>query len=242
MPNYYRTIVEGSTLDRRSGGNAVIPPGFRGLSSTLTSTCTYLQSLIQHIIFVTHGAELVEAKRTLKSFPSPKARIEFLCSYPYSEADPVVSAVFDYAKSLFRDLYELRNILSHEVWASSDAHPGAVLFSELEEEARLLMVSGRIWHAEEATSQEVYNGMIRFIRSVKILTPADLERAMVDGDLCAWILMHIGNVLNEPDRARREEARCLFLHFRGTSHLFAGQPMTTGTLTFDASRSKEINR
>lgn len=242
MPKYYRLIADGTALDRLSGANAVVPPEFKDLSSSLTSTCTYLQSLLQHVIFVTHGAELLEAKRTLRTFPNPKARIDFLCSYPYSDADPVLWAVFDYARSLFRDLYELRNILSHEVWASSDAHNGAVLFSSLDEEARLLMVSGRIWHAEEATSQEVYDGMVRYIRSVKVITCDNLRSALSDADLCAWILMHIGTVLNEPDPTPRQEARRLFLHFGGTSHLFEGEPLTTGTLTFNASKSKDIHR
>lgn len=242
MPTYYGLITDGTTLDRRSGSNAVVPPGFKDLSTSVTSTCTYLQSLLQQIIFVTHGAELLDAKRTLKTFPNPKARIDFLCSYPYSDADPVVSAVFEYARALFRDLYELRNVLSHEVWASSDVHSGTVLFSSLDEEARLLMVSGRIWHAEEATAQETYDGMVRYIRSVKVITCEHLRAALSDADLCAWILMHVGTVLNEPDPVRREEARRLFFHFRGTSHLFAGEPLTAGTLSFDASRNKEINR
>lgn len=199
MPKYYRLIANSTTLDRRSGSDVVVPPVFKELSSSLISTCTYLQSLLQHVIFVTHGAELLEAKRALRTFPNPKARIDFFCSYPYSEADPVLWAVFDYARSLFRNLYELRNILTHEVWASSDAHNGAVLFSSLDEEARLLMVSGRILHVEEATSQEVYDGIVRYIRSVKVITCENLRSALSDANLCAWILMHIGTVLNEPD-------------------------------------------
>lgn len=104
------------------------------------------------------------------------------------------------------------------------------------------MVSGLILHVEEATSQQVYDGMVRYIRSVKVITCENLRSALSDADLCAWILMQIGNVLNEPDQTRRQEARRLFLHFRGTSHLFAGEPLTTGTLTFNASRSKSIHR
>lgn len=232
MPSYYKQITEGTTLERRAGANINIPPGFRELSASIVSTCTYLQSLLQHIIFVTHGAELLDAKRTLKTFPNPKARIDFLCSYPFREADPVVSSVFEYARLLFRDLYELRNVLSHEVWASGDAYGDAIIFSTLDEEARLLMVSGRIWHAADATPQEVFDATVRYIRSVKIVGSADLHAAMRDADLCSWILMHVGNLLNEKDDAKKEDARRLFLHFQGTSHLFDSIPPAEGTLTF----------
>lgn len=240
VPKYYRLITESTALERRSGTSAVVPAGFRDLSASIVAGCTFLQSLLQQIIYVTHGAELLAAKRTLKEFPNPKDRINFLCSFPYSEADPIVSSVFEYARLLFRDLYELRNILSHEVWASSDVYGDAVIFSGLDEEAKLLMVSGRIWHAEEATSQEVFNATLRFIRSVKIVTNADLHTAMSDANLCSWILMHIGNVLNEQDATRKEEARRLFLQYNGTSHLFKDALPTTGTVIFKASRSKNI--
>ncbi|RZT94666.1 hypothetical protein EV681_3087 [Advenella incenata] len=240
MPKYYKLITESTTLSQRSGTDAVIPTGFRDLSTSIVSSCTFLQSLLQQIIYITHGAELLTAKRTLKEFPNPKARIDFLCSFPYSEADPVILSVFDYARLLFRDLYELRNILSHEVWASSDDYGDAVLFSCLDEEARLLMVSGRIWHTKNATSHEVFDAMVRYIRKVKIVAIADLHAAMGDANLCSWILMHIGNVLNEQDATRQAEARQFFLHYKGTSHLFAGTPPTTGTLNFNASRSRTI--
>lgn len=240
MPKYYKLITESTNLARRSGAGAVIPAGFRDLSASIVSTCTFLQSLLQQIIYVTHGADLLAAKRTLKEFPNPKARIDFLCSFPYSKADPIVLSVFDYARLLFRDLYELRNILSHEVWASSDVYDDAVIFSSLDEEARLLMVSGRIWHAENATPQEVFDATVRYIRSVKIVASADLHAAMGDANLCSWILMHIGNVLNEQDATRKGEARRLFLQYKGTSHLFTDTPPAAGILSFNASRSKSI--
>jgi hypothetical protein len=240
VTKYYSLITESTNLAQRSGASTVIPAGFRELSASIVSTCTFLQSLIQQIIYVTHGAELFAAKRTLKDFPNPKARIDFLCSFPYSEADPVVSSVFDYARLLFLDLYELRNILSHEVWASSDAYDDAIIFSNLDEEARLLMVSGRIWHAENATPQEVFDATVRYIRSVKIVASTDLHAAMGDANLCSWILMHIGNVLGEQDAKRKEEARRLFIQYKGTSHLFADTPPAAGTLNFNASRRKRI--
>lgn len=237
---YCTPITESTVLDRRSGANAVTPPRFNELGTSFVSTCTYLQSLLQHVIYVTHGAELLEAKRTLKAFPNPKARIDFLCSYPYSEADPVVSSVFEYARILFRDLYEFRNVLCHELWSSSDAYPDAVIFSSLDEEARILMTSGRMWHTEDATPQEVLDATIRYIRSVNIVRIADLNAALCDANLCALILIHVGTVLNEKDPARREEARHHFRVFQGTSHLFGGQPPDAGTVTFRASRSREI--
>lgn len=233
-------ITESTTLSRRSGTNSIIPAGFRDLSASIVSSCTFLQSLLQQIIYVTHGAELLAAKRILKEFPSPKGRIDFLCSFPYSEVDPVVLSVFDYARLLFRDLYELRNILSHEVWASSEDYDNAVIFSSLDEEARFLLVSGRIWHVENSTSQEVFDAMVRYIRSVKIVTSDELHAAMGDANLCSWILMNISNVLNEQDATKKAEARQIFLQYKGTSHLFAGTPPTTGSLNFNASRRKTI--
>lgn len=240
MPKYYKLITESTTLSRRSGTDAVIPTGFRELSASIVSSCTFQQSLLQQIIYTTHGAELLKAKRTLKDFPNPKARIDFLCSFQYSETDPIVCSVFNHAKLLFQDLYELRNILSHEVWASSSDYSDAVIFSSLNEEARLLMASGRIWHVKNATSREVFDATIRYIRNVKIVTNANLQAAMKDADLCSWILMHICNVLNEQDATRKAEAQQLFLKYKGTSHLFADAPPTTGALTFNASRSKTI--
>ncbi|MBO1012037.1 hypothetical protein IPU70_00655 [Achromobacter sp. SD115] len=240
MPKYYKSIIESTTISRRTGTGAVIPIGFRDLSASIVSSCTFLQSLLQQIIYVTHGAELIAAKRALKEFPNPKARIDFLCSFPYSEADPVVLSVFDYARLLFRDLYELRNILSHEVWASSDDYDDAVIFSSLDEEARLLMVSGRMWHMENVTSQEVFDATVRYIRSVKIVASADLNAAMGDANWCSWILVHISNVLNEQDAAKKAEARQLFLKAKGTSHLFAGTPPITEPLNFNVSMRKTI--
>ncbi|QOW23591.1 hypothetical protein [Lysobacter sp. H23M47] len=240
MPKYYELITESTNLSRRSGTGAVIPADFRELSASIISSCTFLQSLLQQIIYVTHGAELLAAKRTLKEFPNPRARIDFLCSFPYSEADPVILSVFDYARLLFRDLYELRNILSHEVWSSSDGYGDAVIFTSLDEEARLLLVSGRMWHVENVTSQEVFDATVRYIRSVKIIDSADLRAAIGDANLCSWILMHIGNVLSEQDATKKAEARQLFLLYKGTSHLFAETPMTTGSLSVNASRSKAI--
>lgn len=240
MSKYYRYITERSELDRRVGVGVAVPAGFNELSSSVVSACSFLQSLIQQTIYVTHGAELLVAKKTLKDYPSPKARIQFLCSFPYSEDDPVVSTVFNYSRQLFQDLYDLRNTLAHEIWSSSPEYRGSLLFSSLDEEARLLMTSGRILHTEGATPLEVYNSTIRYIRSVKIVSCSDLHAALKDADLCAWILMHIGNVLDEQDPAQKEEARRAFFVFKGTSHLFDGVTPTLETVRFQSSRSKNI--
>lgn len=240
MPKYYELVTEGTNLSRRSGTGAVIPAGFAELSASIIASCAFIQSLLQQVIYITHGAELIEAKRALKEFPSPKARIDFLCSFPYSEADPVILSVFDYARLLFRELYELRNILSHEVWSSSDDYSDAVLFSSLDQEARLLMVSGRMWHVESMTSREVFDATVRYIRSVKIITNSNLRAAVGDANLCSWILMNIGNVINERDAAKRAEMREAFFVYRGTSHLFSESSLATGSVSISSSRRKII--
>ncbi|WP_296177639.1 hypothetical protein [uncultured Brevundimonas sp.] len=240
MSKYYNLIIEKTELNRRSGADSVVPFGFHELSVSVISQCSFLQSLMQQVIYITHGAEISAAKKALREFPSPKARMEFLCSFPYSEEDLVVSKVFEYARNLFHDLYELRNTLSHEVWSSSDDYDGCVLFSSLDEDARLLLVSGRIWHKEDATPLEVYNATIRYIRSVKIVSCVDLHLAMKDANLCAWILMNICNVLNEKDFEQKEKARRAFLVFQGTAHLFGDVVTTPETITFQSSRKKTI--
>lgn len=193
------------------------------------------------MIYISHGAQLLGAKQTLKDFPNPKARIDFLCSFPYSEEDPVVAKVFDYSRRLFVDLYELRNILEHELWSSSEDYVDSVLFSTLDEEARLLMASGRVWHKEDTTPQEVYNATIRFIKNVKIVSSDNLKMAVSDGNLCAWILMNTCNILNEQDDpGRKEGARQAFLVFQGTSHLFGRVASPSTTVEFRTSKNKTI--
>jgi hypothetical protein len=218
----------------------IIPAGFNELSSIIISRCSFLQILLQQVIYITHGSEIVLAKKALKDFPNPKARIDFLCEFPYSKDDEVVYTVFQYAKSLFTDLYELRNILTHEMWSSSDEFKGSVIFSTLDEEARLLMASGRVWHAEDATPAEAYSATIRFINNVKIISNSDLHAALMDSNLCAWILMHIGHILDEQDLERRNEARRAFLVFKGTSHLFGDATKTPETISLKKSKRKTI--
>ncbi|WP_180889730.1 hypothetical protein [Stenotrophomonas maltophilia] len=242
MRKYHDSIFERTTISLRTGANIAIPANFTNLSSSVIRSCTLLQHLLQKIIYVTHGAELLSAKRTLKEFPNPKARIDFLCSFPYSEHDPILLSTFNYARSLFRGIYELRNVLSHEIWASSEEYDDAIIFSSLDEQARLLMATGRIWHVENATSQEIHGALIRFIQSVKLVTSTNLRTAVDDASLCSWILMHIEGILEEPDPTRRKEARQLFLQYKGTSHLFEGAQATNGMLNYNSTKKKTIHR
>jgi hypothetical protein len=237
---YYSHITEETTLSQSTGVGAVIPPQFLVLSSLLISRCSFIQKLIQEIVFISHGAELLEARQALDDFPNPKARIEFLCSFSYPEDDPVVSKVFEYSKLLFHKLYTLRNILAHESWSSSNDHAGSVLFVGLGEEARLLMASGRVWHKPEATPQEVYDATIRYIRSVEVVSANDLEAAVRDSDLCAWMLSNTAIVLNEKDPARKEVAREAFIVFQGTAHLFNATSPSSTVIKFNAHRTKTI--
>lgn len=240
MSRYYTLLSDKSKVSRSLGARTEVPPGFHTLSSLLISQCSYAQSLIQHVIYASHGAEVLDARHALRDFPSPKSRIDFLCSFPYSEVDPVITKVFDYSRQLFRELYELRDLFAHELWSSSEEHANSVLFSSLDEEARLLTVSGRIWHKQDATPQEVYNGTIRFIRNIKVVSSDNLRVAVSDVNLCAWMLMNIGNVLTEQDPGRKEEARQGFLVFKGTSHLFGNAELSSAEVEFHSSRNKTI--
>jgi hypothetical protein len=121
----------------------------------------------------------------LRSFPNPKSRVDFLCSFPFSDDDPIIAKVFDFARGLFSEIYELRNVLAHEIWSSSDEFPGAVLFSSLDENSRLLMASGKLWHQENATPEETHASIVRFISSVKVVNLDNLHAAARDIDLCS---------------------------------------------------------
>lgn len=240
MTDYYTSITDDSTLSRRSGTGANVAPEFYVLSSLLISRCSFFQGLIQQIVYTSHGAELHAAKQALRDFPNPKARIDFLCAFPYAEEDSVTSKVFEYAKCLFQKLYELRNALAHEDWSSSDDYPGAVILSSLDEQARLLMTSGRVWHKEDATPQEVYDATIRFIRSVKVVTLDHLRTAVRDMDLCSWMLMQVSTVLSEEDPARKEQGRQAFFVYQGTAHLFDDAGPHPPTVELGTTRHKAI--
>lgn len=240
MAKYYDTIAKGTHLRYHTGSALVVSSEFRIMSSKILSQCVFLQSLIQQIIYTSHGDELIGAKRTLKSFPSPKARVDFLCSFPYSDDDPIISRMFDFSRTIFKELYELRNILSHEIWSSSEDYPGSVLFSTLDENSRLQMASGKLWYEESTVPQDIYDATIRFIRSVKVISHRHLRLAIADTNTCSWSLMHINNILNEKDPQRRADARQAFLVFRGTSHLFDAVPTSSKSVEFSSSRRKRI--
>lgn len=122
MSKYYNTKSDTSSLSRKSGSNLVIPERFHELSSLLISLNSSIQHLIQLVLYTSYGDNIEEAKSILKENMSPKSRMEFVNSLPYGNNDEIISKVLDYAKFIFFEIYELRNILSHELWSSSDEH------------------------------------------------------------------------------------------------------------------------
>ena len=240
MKKYYKNIESKSKINTRLVGSMPAPVAFNNASSIVISQCSFLQTQIQRIVYVTHGSELLAAKKTLIEFPNPKSRIKFLTSFPYDEADFVVSKVFDYAKNLFTDIYALRNILAHEQWMLSEEYEESVLFSQISEEARLLMASGKILHKEGTTSKELYDATIRYIRSIKVITCLDLHNANKDADLCGWILMTIAHIIDEKDISKKDALRRSFLVFKGTSHLFDPISHTSETVNVQISKNKTI--
>ncbi|WP_133244895.1 hypothetical protein [Caulobacter radicis] len=242
MRKYFKNIENCSNLNYKSGSSIVVAHDFYVLSAIVVSKCSFIQDQIQQIIYRTHGRELLGAKRALKNFPNPKSRVDFLCSYPYSNNDNTIKIVFDYVRTIFSNLYELRNILSHEVWFSSDDFPSKVLFHTLDENSKLLMAQGKIWHDEDAGAQYTYDAIIKFIKSVKVIDKFDLEMSIKDIDVCSWSLMIISGILDCDDEERREAARQSFLVFRGTSHLFDEAPASPGGVEFSSSRNKTINQ
>ena len=242
MAPYYQEIKNKSKLKIRSGTAAVVPPHFHTLSSMIISRCSFLQGEIQNIIYLTHGSELVAAKQTLDKFPSPIARVEFLTSFPYSQADPVVSSVFNHARIKFLQIYKLRNILAHENWMSSEEFKDVVLFSKLNESAKITMASRKLLHDEKTTPQVVFDATIRYISKVKIVSVNNLNQALKDADLCSWILMMISHVMGETDQTKKEELRKAFRVFNGTSHLFEASNKAPGEVRVNSARSKTIIR
>lgn len=240
MSNYFTRIEESTSISRKIGSNLDIPLEFHILSSNIISQCNFIQSAIQHVIFTTHGPELVKANSTLKDFPNPKARIEFLCSFPYSESDPIIFKVFEHAKFLFGRIYEIRNVLAHEIWATSDEYPGSVIFSKLEEEARYLTPARILLHEGETSSEEIFNATIRLIRNLKVISVSDLINALKDANLCSWMLVQIQIVLEESDTSKRDELRRSFLIFKDTAHLFSEGASSGEPVKYNSSKSKTI--
>ncbi len=240
MAMYYRKIDDKSEISTISGSDIILPPEFTNLSSSIIRLCSFIQNYIQQIIFISYGAGLCEAKQKLKNSPNPKARMEFLTSFKYSEEDLTLSKVFNYSRELFHEIYELRNVLTHENWMTSKDFENVVLFSKLDEEAKLSMVKGKFWHEKELTPRDVYNAMIRYIRNVKVISVSDLKRAMDDANLCAWTLKQMSLVLNETDPIKKTEMRKAFYVYKGTSHLFGQDIILTEKVDVASYKTKTI--
>lgn len=240
MKKYYTMTKNCTTLNISSGEALVIDSDFQISSSKIISKCNFAQLLIQKIIFTAHGSEIDDLKSKLKKAPNPKSRIDLLQKFPYQNDDPVVTKIFDYCRTLFTDLYEVRNILAHEVWSSSKTFPGCVLFSTIEDRAQLDMSSSKIIHKDSTKSKDVYDDIIKFISNVKIISNNHIELALSDMSLCEWMLMHVDTILSEVDESRKNEARQAFFVFRGTSHLFDAKEILRDPVTFSASSKKTI--
>lgn len=242
MQSYFTRIEEGHSIYRKAGSDLAIPPEFHLLASNINAQCNFIQATLQHIIFATHGPELLKANSTLKEFPNPKARIEFLCSFPYSKADPIVFKVFEHAKILFGHIYGIRNVLAHEIWSTSDDFPGSVVFSSLEEEARHLKTASLLLHEKKTSPEEIFEANIRLIRKLKVVSVENLANAINDANLCSWALMVIRNILDESDKEKRDELRRGFLIFEGTSHLFSENALSADPVQYSSSKLKTIRR
>lgn len=240
MSKYYNTKSDISSLSRKSGSNLVIPQRFHELSSLLISLNSSIQHLIQLVLYTSYGDNIEEAKSILKKNMSPKSRMEFVNSLPYGNNDEIISKVFDYAKFIFFEIYELRNILSHELWSSSDEHKDYVIFSTLTNEENFLIANWRVLHKENTTTIETHKSILEYIRSMKFISCKNLQEAITDANLCSWILMNISTIINETDLEKREEGRKAFLIFRGTSHLFGEVAVSSETVNLRNSKSKTI--
>lgn len=237
---YFTSIDEETNLTQNTGSNLRAPEKLLALATLLISQCSFSQHLIQQIIYASHGAKLVDAKRSLKKFPNPKARFNFLCEFPYEHSDPALINVFDLARSIFKDVYEFRNILAHEVWASSEQFPESIIFSSLDANSRLQMAQGRLWHDSAVTPENVYDETIRFIRGAKVVTLPHIELAISDINVCLWILMNMHSLITTKDQEKKNAARQAFQRFKITSHLFSKGDQIPETVEFSNSSSKTI--
>lgn len=242
MAKYFNTIDHEKEINIKSGSNIDISSEMKILSSSIIAQSSFVQNLIQNLIFTTHSSVIFEAKKTLKKFPNPKARFSFISNYNYNSNDKIVDKVFSFVQSKFDEAYDLRNTLAHEVWSSSEAYPGEILFSSLDEQSRLSVARGKVKHLEDATALEAYNAAIRFIRKIRRVSVINLADALADLNLCAWILMQIDNIREEKDGLKREELRKGFLIFKATSHLFPEVDRLDGVSNYTNSLSKTINK
>lgn len=240
MPKYYDNLETETSISQASGSNLNTPVEFLSQSSTLISLCTFCQNILQQVIYTSYGEKLLEAKKTLKDFPSPKSRYDFICAFQFENADEVAVKIFDFSRSIFSDIYELRNILAHEVWSSSSDCADGVYFASLDENSRLAMASGRLWHDESVTPKNIYEATTRYIRKIKVVKSHHLSLAIADANLCSWSLMNLHNLLNAENETQRAKARSAFLRYRGTSHLFEDPVELPDTIEFTAVKKKKI--
>ncbi len=242
MSKYYELITGRTQIKTKSGQNAIVSAKFRKSSALIISRCSFLQAQIQKVIFSTHGPQFAEASKYLKDNKHPRARMEFLCSTPYGLDDAILSEVFSHSQTIFREIYELRCVLAHEVWMSCDDYSFKVLFSQIDEEARLSKVGGRLKHDETSTSREVFDAIVRYISKIKLVGCEDLESAIRDISLCEWMLMVINQILEEEDPQKRDDLRMAFHTFGGTSHLFTQSRSAMPEVEVHSSKKHSINR
>ena len=242
MSKYYNAISHRTHIRTRQGQDAIVPVEFRKNSVAIISRCSLMQSQIQRIIYATHGSDIFAANKILSENQHPRARMEFLCTTPYGESDPILSKVFSYSQQMFREIYDLRNVLAHEIWMTCDEYRATVLFSKIEEEARLLKASGRLQHDAASNSQEVFDAIVRYICKIKTINSDNLGDAVKDVSLCEWMLMTINHVLEENDPEKKNTLKSAFLTFSGTSHLFNEAQRKSSVIQLCTSKKSRIDR
>lgn len=238
---YYKNLKSETSLNTKSGTAIVVSQEFYLLSALLVSRCSYIQSAIQNIIFKSHGLKIDEAKVALLDAPSPKARLQLLQSFTYENDDHIITKAFAYAQTQFTDIYNLRNILAHETWMTSEFHPNSVLFSKMAKQAQLQHSKEKFKKTDELNSKDIYNSILRYIRSVKVVSTEDLQQALADADRCAWIMMQIGFILEELDEVQKSEMKRAFLVFKGTNHLFDKKEISKNNVNVKRMNKKSIN-
>lgn len=220
MPQYFSFITDRTKISTARGSSLVVEGNFLALSAQIISDCIFIQNQIQNVIFASHGQSVNEAKRILQEQQHPRNRMDFLLGFQFEKADHITEAVFKYARKLFGELYELRNVLAHEIWLSSSEFEGSVLFADLKEEARLNLARGRLIHSGDINSQGVHDAIVRYIQKLKVVRYDQLQLAKKHSELCSWMLLNIHNSLSADDNLQAEEIKRSFLVYGGTSHLF----------------------
>lgn len=241
MDKYYNKIRDTTALNVKSFDSVANSEAFHALSNRIVTGSTLFQKSIQEIIYAAYHKDVEMAGKSLKDLVSPKSRLNFIESYNNVSDDEDILTVFRYAKQIFVDIYDLRNSLSHEIWLSSDQFDGCLLLSSLDEEARLLSVKGKLIHVDGTNTLQVFNAIIRFIESIKIVSLTDLNTALKDIELCNWCLMQIEFFLKENNKNKKADLKNAFFIFKGVSHLFPEQVRQIGSLNWKSSFNKSIN-